>query len=65
MLLKANACLAMQLATNGGPLYPNLTGIGSRQTVAGILVNTDDPKYANEGTVEDNLKTMDQRSAEG
>ena len=37
-------------------MYPNLTGIGSRQAVAGILVNTDDAKYANEGTVEENLK---------
>ncbi|MCM3630759.1 cytochrome c oxidase subunit II [Paenibacillus glycanilyticus] len=39
----------------GGPAFPNLTGIGSRQSVAGILVNTDDPKYSNEGSTYDNL----------
>ncbi|MUT65337.1 cytochrome c oxidase subunit II [Paenibacillus sp. NEAU-GSW1] len=39
----------------GGPAFPNLTGIGSRQTVGGILVNTDDPKYKNEGSTEENL----------
>ncbi|KRE44847.1 cytochrome c oxidase subunit II [Paenibacillus sp. Soil522] len=39
----------------GGPAYPNLTGIGSRETVGGILVNTDDPQYSNEGSVYDNL----------
>jgi cytochrome c oxidase subunit 2 len=36
--------------------YPDLTGIGGRETVAGFLVNTDTPKYDNEGTVYDNLK---------
>lgn len=39
----------------GGPAFPNLTGVGSRETVAGILVNTDDPKYKNEGSVYENL----------
>ncbi|ANY65511.1 cytochrome c oxidase subunit II [Paenibacillus sp. BIHB 4019] len=39
----------------GGPLYPNLTGIGSRDSVGGILINTDDPKYSNEGSTYDNL----------
>lgn len=39
----------------GGPAFPNLTGIGSRESVAGILVNTDDPQYSNEGSVYDNL----------
>lgn len=39
----------------GGPVYPNLTGIGSRETVGGILVNTDNPQYDNEGSVYDNL----------
>lgn len=36
--------------------YPNLTDIGSRMTVGGILVNTNEAKYDNEGTVEENLK---------
>ncbi|MBD2847378.1 cytochrome c oxidase subunit II [Paenibacillus sp. IB182496] len=36
-------------------LYPNLTGMGSREAVAGFLLNTDDPKYKNEGSVYDNL----------
>lgn len=39
----------------GGPAFPNLTGIGSRQSVGGILINTDDPKYSNEGSTYDNL----------
>lgn len=39
----------------GGPAFPNLTGIGSRQTVGGILVNTEDKKYSNEGTTYENL----------
>ncbi|WP_337099968.1 cytochrome c oxidase subunit II [Paenibacillus sp. YIM B09110] len=39
----------------GGPAFPNLTGIGSRESVGGILVNTDDPQYSNEGSVYDNL----------
>ena len=39
-----------------GGAYPNLAGIGSRQAVASILINTDSPKYENEGSVEDNLK---------
>ncbi|WP_274653035.1 cytochrome c oxidase subunit II [Paenibacillus humicola] len=41
--------------TQGGA-FPNLAGIGGKQAVAGILLNTDSPKYQNEGTVEDNLK---------
>lgn len=50
-------CLSCHaIGDKGVQLYPNLTGIGSRQAVAGILVNTDDPKYKNEGSVEDNLK---------
>ncbi|MBO7747667.1 cytochrome c oxidase subunit II [Paenibacillus sp. MWE-103] len=50
-------CLSCHaIGGNGGPAFPNLTGIGGRQTVAGILVNTDDPKYKNEGTVEHNLE---------
>lgn len=39
-----------------GAPFPNLNGMGSRETVGGILVNTDDPKYANEGSTKDNLK---------
>jgi len=39
----------------GGPVYPNLTGIGDRETVAGILVNTDNPQYWNEGSVYENI----------
>ncbi|MNZ74065.1 Cytochrome c oxidase subunit 2 precursor [compost metagenome] len=39
----------------GGPAYPNLTGIGDRSTVGGILVNTDEPKYSNEGSVYENM----------
>ncbi|WP_091225349.1 cytochrome c oxidase subunit II [Paenibacillus sp. BC26] len=50
-------CLSCHaIGGNGGQIYPNLTGIGSRQSVAGILVNTDQAQYANEGTVEENLK---------
>jgi cytochrome c oxidase subunit 2 len=39
----------------GTQVYPNLTGIGDRESVAGILINTDNPKYKNEGSVYDNL----------
>ncbi|AZN39736.1 cytochrome c oxidase subunit II [Paenibacillus albus] len=50
-------CLSCHaIGDKGVQLYPNLTGIGSRQAVAGILVNTDKPEYKNEGSVEDNLK---------
>ncbi|HUC93799.1 MAG TPA: cytochrome c oxidase subunit II [Paenibacillus sp.] len=49
-------CLSCHAVGNlGGPAFPNLTGIGDRETVGGILVNTDDPKYANEGSTYDNL----------
>jgi cytochrome c oxidase subunit 2 len=41
---------------SAGSAFPNLAGIGSRESVAGILINTDNPKYKNEGSVEDNLK---------
>lgn len=51
-----NQCLSCHaIGANGGQLFPNLTGIGGREAVAGILVNTNDPKYANEGSVEHNL----------
>ncbi len=50
-------CLSCHaIGDKGGPAFPNLTGIGSRQAVAGILVNTDQAQYKNEGTVEENLK---------
>ena len=39
----------------GGPAYPNLTGIGSRESVGGILINTDDPQYKHEDSVYNNL----------
>ncbi|MBH5320184.1 cytochrome c oxidase subunit II [Paenibacillus sp. GSMTC-2017] len=41
----------------GGPAYPNLTGIGSRESVGGILVNVeaDDKKYEHEDTIYNNL----------
>jgi cytochrome c oxidase subunit 2 len=35
--------------------YPSLTDIGSRLTVGGILINTDEAKYSNEGTTYENL----------
>ncbi|MBW7452953.1 cytochrome c oxidase subunit II [Paenibacillus sepulcri] len=55
--LITNQCLSCHaIGANGGQTYPNLTGIGSRDAVAGILVNRDEPKYKNEGSVEDNLK---------
>ena len=51
-----NECLTCHAVGElGGPAYPNLTGIGDRETVAGILVNTDNPKYENEGSAYDNL----------
>ncbi|QHW31242.1 cytochrome c oxidase subunit II [Paenibacillus rhizovicinus] len=49
-------CLTCHAIGSSGAAYPNLMGIGGKQTVAGILVNTDQPEYANEGSVEDNLK---------
>ncbi|QJC50934.1 cytochrome c oxidase subunit II [Paenibacillus albicereus] len=50
-------CLTCHAVGDKGlQLYPNLTGIGDKETVAGILVNTDDPKYKNEGSTYDNLK---------
>ncbi|MFD0588751.1 cytochrome c oxidase subunit II [Paenibacillus sp. GCM10027627] len=41
----------------GGPAFPNLTGVGSRDSVGGILVNVeaDDKKYKHEDTVYNNL----------
>jgi cytochrome c oxidase subunit 2 len=49
-------CLSCHaVGDKGVPVYPNLTGMGDRETVAGILVNTDNPKYKNEGSVYDNL----------
>ncbi|MBM7568224.1 cytochrome c oxidase subunit 2 [Paenibacillus sacheonensis] len=45
------------IGDKGVQLYPNLTGIGSRESVGGKLINTDQPEYANEGSVEENLKT--------
>lgn len=53
-----NKCLTCHaVGTNGGPAFPNLTGIGSRESVAGILVNVeaDDKKYEHEDTVYNNL----------
>lgn len=55
-LLKDQCLSCHAIGGNGAPVFPNLTGIGNRETVAGILVNTDDAKYANEGTVEENLE---------
>ncbi|NBD23929.1 cytochrome c oxidase subunit II [Paenibacillus glycinis] len=49
-------CLSCHAIGSNGAAFPNLMGIGSRQTVAGILVNTDQPKYENEGSVEQNLE---------
>ncbi|EFM11253.1 cytochrome c oxidase, subunit II [Paenibacillus curdlanolyticus YK9] len=50
-------CLSCHaVGDQGGLSYPNLTDIGSRLTVAGILVNTDKAEYENEGTTEENLK---------
>jgi cytochrome c oxidase subunit 2 len=45
------------IGDKGVQLYPNLTGVGSRESVGGKLINTDQPEYDNEGSVEDNLKT--------
>jgi cytochrome c oxidase subunit II len=51
-----NECLTCHAVGElGGPAYPNLTGIGDRETIAGILVNTDNPEYENEGSAYDNL----------
>ncbi|QYR22610.1 cytochrome c oxidase subunit II [Paenibacillus sp. sptzw28] len=51
-------CLSCHaIGANGGQLYPSLTGIGSRDSIAGILVNSDDPKYKYEGPIEQNLVT--------
>ena len=50
-------CLTCHAVGDKGlQLYPNLTGVGGRETVGGILINTDDPKYKNEGSAYDNLK---------
>ncbi|MCQ6559325.1 cytochrome c oxidase subunit II [Paenibacillus mendelii] len=49
-------CLSCHAIGDGTGWAPNLTGIGSRGSVAGMLVNTDDAQYANEGTVEENLE---------
>ncbi|ASS68520.1 cytochrome c oxidase subunit II [Paenibacillus sp. D51F] len=50
-------CLTCHAVGDKGlQLYPNLTNIGDRETIGGILVNTDDPKYKNEGSTYDNLK---------
>ncbi len=49
-------CLTCHAINNDTPsIYPSLAGIGSRSSVGGILVNTDDPKYEHEGSVYDNL----------
>ncbi|RXZ83524.1 cytochrome c oxidase subunit II [Paenibacillaceae bacterium] len=53
----ADECLSCHaVGDRGGPAFPNLTGMGDREAVAGFLLNTDDPKYSNEGTTYDNLR---------
>ncbi|GBF76946.1 cytochrome c oxidase subunit II [Paenibacillus sp. 598K] len=57
--LLASQCLYCHaIGEQGIDLNPNLTGIGSRETIAGILVNVPEgeAKYKNEGTVYENLK---------
>ena len=53
--LESQCLTCHAIGTEGGKAYPNLTGIGSRESVGGILVNTDDPKYEHEGSIYDNL----------
>ncbi|GGD80409.1 cytochrome c oxidase subunit 2 [Paenibacillus nasutitermitis] len=55
--LLTSQCLSCHaIGANGGQTYPNLTGVGSRDSVAGIMINRDNPEYKNEAPVEDNLK---------
>ena len=58
--LLASQCLTCHaIGDQGISLYPDLTGIGSRESVAGILVNVPEDqtdRYDNEGTVYENLK---------
>ncbi|MFS0725962.1 cytochrome c oxidase subunit II [Paenibacillus sp. 1P07SE] len=58
--LLASQCLTCHaIGEEGLDVYPNLTGIGSRESVAGILVNVPEEeteRYSNEGTVYENLK---------
>ncbi|WP_020619760.1 cytochrome c oxidase subunit II [Paenibacillus daejeonensis] len=57
--LLASQCLTCHaIGDQGISLYPDLTGIGSRESVAGILVNVPEgeAEYTNEGTVYENLK---------
>jgi len=53
-----NECLSCHaIGDKGVPgAFPVLTGIGDKLTVAGVLLNTDDAKYENEGTVYENLR---------
>ncbi len=52
-----NECLTCHaIGDKGGQLYPNLTGMGDKVAVAGFLINTDNPLYANEGSAYENLK---------
>ncbi|MBP2001648.1 cytochrome c oxidase subunit 2 [Paenibacillus shirakamiensis] len=51
-LLK-NQCLSCHaIGDQGGPLAPNLTGIGSRESVASILINGEDGKTVKQNLVE-------------
>lgn len=53
-----NKCLSCHaIGDQGTPgAFPNLTGIGGKIAIAGILLNSDDPQYENEGSAEENLK---------
>ncbi|MFD2115701.1 cytochrome c oxidase subunit II [Paenibacillus yanchengensis] len=48
-------CLTCHAVGPENSPYPSLKGIGSRESVGGVLVNTEDPKYGHEGTTYDNL----------
>lgn len=51
-------CLSCHaVGENGGSTFPNLTGIASRESVAGILINVEegDKQYKHEDTVYNNL----------
>jgi len=53
-----NECLSCHaIGDKGVPgAFPTLTGIADKQAIAGVLLNVDDPKYENEGSVYENLR---------
>lgn len=53
----SSQCLTCHaVGDQGGTTMPNLTGVGDRSSIAGILINTDNPEYSYEGSTYENIR---------